>query len=63
MFDEVDHYLARTIPHAMDWIKSGLDVRFNAVLVAQVVGCIEFGVSPARAHGAPSDSIQQPNCA
>jgi hypothetical protein len=41
LFDEIDAYLGKTIPHAMEWIDSGLDVRFDAVFIAQVVGCIE----------------------
>lgn len=41
LFDEIDAYLAKTIPHAMQWIDSGLDVQFDATFIAQVVGCIE----------------------
>ena len=41
LFDEIDAYLVRTIPHAMDWIDSGLDVRFDAEFMAEVVRCIE----------------------
>lgn len=41
LFDEIDAYLAKSIPHAMEWIDSGLDVRFDAEFMAQVVGCIE----------------------
>ncbi|WP_327151539.1 hypothetical protein [Nocardia sp. NBC_01329] len=41
LFDEIDAYLGRTIPHAMEWIDSGLDVRFDAVFRAQVLACIE----------------------
>jgi hypothetical protein len=41
LFDEVDAYLAKVMPHAMVWIRSGLDVRFDAEFVAQVVGCVE----------------------
>lgn len=40
LFDEIDTYLARTIPHAMNWINSGLDVRFDADFRAQVVNCL-----------------------
>lgn len=40
LFDEIDTYLARTVPHAMDWITSGLDVRFDADFRAQAVDCI-----------------------
>lgn len=41
LFDDIDSYLVRTIPDAMDWIGSGLDVRFDAEFMAQVVRCIE----------------------
>ena len=41
LFDEIDAYLGKSIPHAMEWIGSGLDVRFDAAFMAQVVGCIE----------------------
>jgi hypothetical protein len=41
LFDETDAYLAKTIPNAMAWIDSGLEVRFDAEFMAQVVGCIE----------------------
>lgn len=41
LFDEIDAYLAKTIPHAMEWIESGLDVQFDTEFMAQVVGCIE----------------------
>lgn len=41
LFDEIDAYLSRTFPHAMEWIDSGLNVRFDAEFMAQVVGCIE----------------------
>lgn len=41
LFDEIDAYLAKTIPHAMAWIDSHLDVRFDAEFMAQVVGCLE----------------------
>lgn len=37
LFDEIDAYLAKTIPHATEWIDSGLDVRFDAEFMAQVV--------------------------
>lgn len=40
LFDEIDAYLAKIIPHAMDWIDSGLDVRFDAEFMADVLGCI-----------------------
>lgn len=40
LFDEIDAYLAKTIPHAMEWIDSGLDVRFDAEFMVQVVGCL-----------------------
>ena len=41
LFDEVDAYLAGTIPRAKEWIESGFDVRFDAEFMAQVVDCIE----------------------
>jgi hypothetical protein len=41
LFDEIDAYLGKTIPFAMEWIDSGLDVRFDAAFMAEVVGCIE----------------------
>lgn len=40
LFDEIDAYLAKSIPHAMEWIESGLDVRFDAEFRAEVVDCI-----------------------
>ncbi|GAB4084099.1 hypothetical protein GCM10028784_07290 [Myceligenerans cantabricum] len=39
LFDEIDAYLAKTFPHALEWIESGLDVRFDAEFMAQVVRC------------------------
>lgn len=36
LFDEIDAYLARTLPHAWEWIESGLNVRFDAEFVAEV---------------------------
>lgn len=41
LFDEIDAYLAKTMPHAMEWINSGLDVRFDGAFMAQLVDCIE----------------------
>ncbi|MCK0111753.1 hypothetical protein MWU75_06340 [Ornithinimicrobium sp. F0845] len=41
LFDEIDAYLAKTIPHAMEWIDSGLHVRFDAEFMAQVVGYLD----------------------
>lgn len=41
LFDEIDAYLAKTFPHATGWIDSGLDVRFDAAFMAEVIGCIE----------------------
>jgi len=44
LFDAIDAYLARTRPHAMNWIESGLDVQFDAEFRAEVVARIEsFG--------------------
>lgn len=40
LLDEIDAYLAKTFPHAIEWINSCLDVRFDAEFLAQVVGCI-----------------------
>ncbi|MPV36995.1 hypothetical protein [Georgenia subflava] len=41
LFDEIDAYFARTMPHAMEWIDSGLDVRFDANFIAGAISCIE----------------------
>ncbi len=41
LFDEIDTYLAKTVPHAMEWIASGLDVRFDAEFMTQVADCLE----------------------
>lgn len=41
LFDEIDAYLVKAIPHAMNWIDSGLDVRFDAEFMAEVTGCIQ----------------------
>lgn len=60
LFDEIDAYLAKTIPHAMEWVESGLDVRFDAEFMAQVVGCIESEASLEKlidAHGYHADMI------
>jgi hypothetical protein len=60
LFDEIDAYLSKTIPHAMEWIDSGLDVRFDAVFMAQVVGCIESEGALERlidAHAHAADMI------
>lgn len=40
LFDEIDAYLARTIPHAMEWIDSQLHVRFDAEFRAEVIDCL-----------------------
>lgn len=40
LFDKIDAYLAKVIPHAMEWIESGLDVRFDTGFMAEVVSCI-----------------------
>jgi hypothetical protein len=59
-FDEIDAYLSKTIPRAMEWIDSGLDVRFDAVFMAQVVGCIESEGALERlidAHAQAADMI------
>lgn len=41
LFDEIDAYLAKSIPPAMEWIESGFEVRFDAEFMAQVVDCIQ----------------------
>jgi len=41
LFDEIDTYLAKTFPHAMEWIASGLDVQFDADFRTQVANYIE----------------------
>lgn len=41
LFDEIDAYLAKTFPHALAWIESGLDVRFDIEFRAQVGSHIE----------------------
>jgi hypothetical protein len=41
LFDEIDAYLIKRFPHAMEWINSGLDVRFDTGFMAQVAGYIE----------------------
>jgi hypothetical protein len=41
LFDAIDAYLVKVMPHAMEWIESGLDVRFDADFMAQIAGCIE----------------------
>lgn len=43
LFDEIDNYLATTIPDAMEWIESGLDVRFDTDFVAQVADYMQSG--------------------
>lgn len=60
LFDEIETYLAKTIPHAMDWIESGLDVQFDAAFRAQVAACIESegGLKQLMdAHGYQADMI------
>ncbi|WP_130841906.1 hypothetical protein [Corynebacterium neomassiliense] len=41
LFDDIDAYLVRTFPHAMAWIESGLDVRFDEEFISQVSHSIE----------------------
>lgn len=44
LFDEIDAYLVRKLPHAMEWIESGLDVRFDADFISQVFSSLnEYG--------------------
>lgn len=60
LFDEIDAYLAKTIPHAMEWIDSGLDVRFDAEFMARVVGCLDSEGSLAKlidAYGFRQDMV------
>jgi hypothetical protein len=60
LFDEIDAYLAKVIPHAMEWIESSLDVRFDVEFVAQVTGCIasEGGLDKLiEAHAYQADRI------
>lgn len=60
LFDEIDAYLGNTIPHAMEWIDSGLDVRFDAAFVAQVARLIESEGTLEKlidAHGDAADMI------
>jgi hypothetical protein len=41
LFDEIDAYLVKFMPRAMEWIASGLDVRFDSDFMAMVVECIK----------------------
>ena len=41
LFDEIDAYLRKTYPHAMEWIDSGLAVQFDAAFRADVAACIK----------------------
>lgn len=41
LFDEIDAWMVETMPHVRAWIESGLDVRFDAIFMAQVVGAME----------------------
>jgi hypothetical protein len=41
LFDEIDAYLIKRFPHAMEWIDSGLDVRFDPGFMLQVAGYIK----------------------
>lgn len=41
LFDDIDAYLVRKLPHAMAWIDSGLNVRFDADFIAQVSSSLE----------------------
>lgn len=42
LFDDIDAYLVRKLPHAMAWIESGLDVRFDADFIAQVFRSLDM---------------------
>lgn len=60
LFDRIDTYLATTIPHAVEWIESWLDVRFDAEFMAQVSRCIESEGSLEKlidAHAYQADRI------
>jgi hypothetical protein len=41
LFDQIDAFLASHLPHAMEWINSGLDVRFDAEFMRQVVRSVQ----------------------
>ena len=41
LFDEIDAYLVKFMPTAMEWIASGLNVRFDTDFMAMVVECIK----------------------
>ncbi|MFD1717107.1 hypothetical protein [Georgenia deserti] len=41
LFDEIDAYVSKTFPYAMQWIDSGLDVRFDREFTEQVAGCLD----------------------
>jgi hypothetical protein len=41
LFDEIDGYLRKTFPHAMEWIDSGLAVQFDAAFRSEVAACIK----------------------
>ena len=41
LFDQIDDYLLNALPHAMAWIDSGLNVRFDAEFMAQVVSSLD----------------------
>lgn len=44
LFDEIDAYLGKKVPYAMEWIESGLNVRFDRLFIAEVFGCLdEYG--------------------
>lgn len=48
LFDQIDTWLATTMPHATEWIESDLDVRYDADFMAEVVRCVESEGSLAR---------------
>lgn len=60
LFDEIDAYVGTRLPHAMEWIDSGLDVRFDADFRSQVVdrlkseGALEQMIDE---HGDDADRI------
>jgi len=59
LFDEIDTWLATTMPQATEWIESDLDVRYDAAFMAQVVGCVESEGSLTRLIEASSYEWEQ----
>ena len=40
LFDEIDAFMSARLPHAMQWIESGLDVQFDVIFRASAIGAI-----------------------